>query len=56
MVYAPKEPDLLDALLVQARPEQQKIPEYAFHSSVGFLNRTVNGQPLGMMKELELAL
>ena len=27
VVYAPKEPDPLDALMIQARPEQQKIPE-----------------------------
>ena len=56
VVYAPTDPDPLDALIVQARPEHQKSPTYKFHDSVGFLNRTVNGQPLTMMRELELAL
>ena len=56
VVYAATEPDPLDASLVQARQEYQKSPEYAFHLSVSFLNRTVNGQPLGMMRELEQAL
>ena len=55
-VYTPTEADPLDAALTQARPEHQKSPEYVFHKTVGFLNRTVNGQPLLMMRELEQAL
>jgi len=56
VVYAPTAPDPLDASLIQARPELQKAPKYVFHETVGFLNRTVNGQPLLMMREVEQAL
>ena len=53
VVHAPTEPDPLDASLIQARPEHQKSPEHIFHKSVAFPSRTVNGQPLLVMRELE---
>lgn len=56
VVYSSTEPDPLDAHISKAQPSSQKSPEYTFHKSVGFLNRTVNGQPLSMAQELEQAM